>query len=307
MSGTNTKVASLREYIGAIEAAYCEWDAFDRTTGLWFRGQADQSWGLVPGLYRRGSRVRAEFERELTRDFRLRSGAYISRPPTQGLEWLFVMQHYGMPTRLLDWTEAHLCALYFAVSTACTVTAEGAVWVLDPWSLNLNVIGVSSVPLADDELLADYSLESGGAYVVRKVKAQKPAAVRPHGTTPRIIAQKGTFTIHGNLHTGLDSIASRIKRKTPDRRIRVRKIVIDGLSKQRLLKDLYWAGVTEAVLFPDLVGLCGEISYRYSDEHLGCKPQVRRVPRLTRPRRKDNDWISRPSRPRRSSRSRRSG
>jgi FRG domain. len=180
------------------------------------------------------------------------------------------MQHYGMPTRLLDWTEGHLFALYFAVAKHNS-SEDAAVWVLDPWSLNYNVIGVHSVPLADHSKLRDHALGSEQDTFGRDIKATHPAAVRPPSATPRIIAQKGTFTIHGNLPAGLDRIANRTKRKTRGGKIRIRRIVIEGTQKTKLVKQLYWAGVTEAVLFPDLVGLCGEISYRYSDEHLRCK------------------------------------
>lgn len=50
--------------------------------------------------------------------------------------WLTLMQHYGLPTRLLDWSESPLVALYFALSSDEDAKADAAVWVLNPMKLN---------------------------------------------------------------------------------------------------------------------------------------------------------------------------
>lgn len=55
-------------------------------------------------------------------------------------EWYFMMQHFGTATRLLDWTEGALIALYFAVRSN-DGSDDAAVWVLDPYQLNKRVIG----------------------------------------------------------------------------------------------------------------------------------------------------------------------
>jgi hypothetical protein len=259
------KVKTLTEFISLIENISAEWDRLRTTTHPWFRGQTGARWRLIPGLYR--GWIDSIWERELVRDFRLHSHLLLEHTPANYLEWLFLMQHYGMPTRLLDWTESYLTALYFAVASR-TSTANGAVWVLDPWSLNEQAIGMQSVPIADNAKLEAYAIASGSEGLGRDIPARVPVAVRPPRANPRINSQRGIFTLHGSLKSSLDMIVKDVNTKQSGRAIRLHKIVIDGASKSQLRKELYLAGITEGVLFPDLVGLCGEISYRYSKEYM---------------------------------------
>jgi hypothetical protein len=264
MSNTRN-VRTLTDYIRVIEGIAAEWNRLQTTTAPWFRGQVNAKWRLIPGLYR--GWIDSYYERELVRDFRLHSSILINRLPVRYLEWLFLMQHYGMPTRLIDWTESHLSALYFAVSNR-TSKVNGAVWVLDPWSINNQAIAMESVPTAELDLLSVYALSGGSDGLGRKLVAKVPVAVRPPRDNPRINAQRGAFTIHGSLKQGLDTIVRKVNRNSSDSQIRLHKVIIEGSSKELLRRQLYLAGVTEAVLFPDLVGLCAEISYRYSKEYM---------------------------------------
>jgi hypothetical protein len=260
------KVKTLAEFISRVEEVSHAWAGLKITTQPWFRGQTNAGWRLIPGLYR--SRVGGYWERELVRDFRLHSHLLLQRTPNNYLEWLFLMQHYGMPTRLLDWTESYLSALFFAVMDRGS-TADGAVWTLDPWSLNEHSIVMWSVPTADNALLAPYALAAGADGLGRHIEAKYPVAVRPPRSNPRINAQRGSFTVHGSIAQALDTVARGVNRRRAGNRILLHKIVVAGAHKKQIRKDLYLAGVTEAVLFPDLSGLCGEISYRYSDEYVG--------------------------------------
>jgi hypothetical protein len=94
-----------------------------------FRGQS-QCWRLETSLeravlrYRKGEPAGSypvshpnKFEPQLLQDFQRRANHYISRVPADGerLEWLALMQHYGVSTRLLDWTISPYVALYFAL------------------------------------------------------------------------------------------------------------------------------------------------------------------------------------------------
>lgn len=55
-----------------------------------------------------------------------------ARGPTEFPAWLFLMQHYGLPTRLLDWSESLLTASFFAVFNHREHEHSGCVWVLNP-------------------------------------------------------------------------------------------------------------------------------------------------------------------------------
>lgn len=259
------KIKTLAEFTSIVEEISAEWNSEATTTNLWFRGQANARWHLIPGLYR--GWIDSSYEREIVRDFTLHSHLLIQHTPQNYFEWLFLMQHYGMPTRLIDWSESYLSALYFAVSNRGS-RANGTVWVLDPWSLNEHAINMLSAPVADNPLLKPYALAIGEEGLGREIEAKLPVAIRPPRANPRINAQRGSFTLHGSLKTSLDTIAKSISNDSPHSPIRLHKILIDGQSKLRLRKELYFAGVTESVLFPDLSGLCGEISYRYSKEYM---------------------------------------
>ena len=89
------------------------WD----TRTMIFRGVSDKDHELVTGIGRLSfadESDRPKYEREVLREFKRRSLPHLKVVPRSDLEWLQLAQHYGIPTRLLDWTHNPLVALYFA-------------------------------------------------------------------------------------------------------------------------------------------------------------------------------------------------
>jgi hypothetical protein len=211
--------------------------------------------GLLPGLYR--GKYDYQRERELIRDFRLRSSLHHHHPMEKNLECLFLMQHHGMPTRLLDWSESYLVALYFAVEDSNFSDIDSAVWILNPWLLNRLSIGHASVPPSWSPELVRYVSETEEHTIV-------PVALKPNHGSERLAAQKGEFTLHGKDPRGLEEL---ISRPAPDSAA-LKKIIIAAEAKGSLLKQLFMAGVGPAALFPGLDGLCREIAFRYSKDYL---------------------------------------
>ena len=103
-------------------------------TRPWWRGQRNASWALSPTLYRLGFDNK---EVDLNARFRLMAKARRRQVPDSSdpMGWLFLMQHYRLPTRLLDWSQSPLVALYFAVEKPDD--GDAALWSLSPTELNM--------------------------------------------------------------------------------------------------------------------------------------------------------------------------
>jgi hypothetical protein len=252
------QITDLGNFIKAVHSIVDDWTlpGADWYPMLWFRGHGDANWTLEPGQYRLpppGDSVGADWynERTLLSEFKFRAPLYLPFPPPQtDWEWLFVMQHYGLPTRLLDWTESSLIALYFALRDNAG-RSDAVVWVLNPWWLNKQSLGEFEIPHAGDARLNDWAPEISGE---RPVHGVLPVAIKPLQASPRIRSQKGFFTIHGTEHLTLDRIASSVEASGGLRRLTIpRRRVAD------MKRDLSMAGITETTIFPELEGLCREI------------------------------------------------
>jgi hypothetical protein len=128
--------STLKEFTELIEALKPSMDA-----PVLFRGCGKATYTLLPSLYRHPKKKDVaeliELEGSILTRFRHRSIPYQERPPGGDWELLFLMQHFGVPTRLLDWTENPFIALYFAITSAENSRIKGAfiedaaVWILD--------------------------------------------------------------------------------------------------------------------------------------------------------------------------------
>lgn len=254
---------SVSEFVKHATAIRERWFDNDDPWGPWFRGQQRAHWGLSPKLYREYGDYRSIrndcVEDEIREEFATRA-PNLSEAPIKGgsWDWYFLMQHFGAPTRLLDWSEGALIALYFAVRDNPGYY-DAAVWVLDPYELNKRSIGLEEViPPSEPGVTARDQKRIEAWLPARFSRRSKlpgtPVAVYPTHTMRRISAQRSCFTIHGEDGAGLD--------KLEGSRCLV-KIVIPSDKVSRIRRELETSGIDEATIFPDLDGLGRTVSARW--------------------------------------------
>ena len=123
-SPLDTEITSVVDFIKAIEGVKNDPFAIEKTTEVFYRGHADESWDLKPSIFRSDEGIKNEHL--LFRDM----VAHVPRDFSEcksALDYLVQMQHYGLPTRLLDVTTNPLIALYFACQPAGDTTVGGIV------------------------------------------------------------------------------------------------------------------------------------------------------------------------------------
>jgi len=228
---------------------------------FWYRGQSKSEYKLIPGVYRdtfnvKDDKVRLEKERHLFKDFKSLSSSMIS-PQVTPEKMYFLMQHYGMETRLLDWSSAALVALYFAVKN--NSESNGSVFILDAYKLvDCQVSTKSRFGIASSSR-KEYT--DSVKHLNWEPNLQFPAYTFPVSgdyIDSRIVLQKGGFTFHVN---GEDLIKNeKIMNQC------LWRIDIKGSSKKELKKDLQSLGVDEFSIYGNLDSLSISIKSRYEDE-----------------------------------------
>lgn len=213
-----------------------------------FRGHCSGSYRLVPSLVRETPHPHAEHN--LFHECFARANNLLPRDATSW-ERLAFFQHYGIPTRLLDWTESLAVALFFAVHDN---PRSPCLWIVNAFRLNksngaskqprIMMPGLDHVPdyhdcfvRVDDRLDWPYA---------------KPIFIQIPWTSERVRAQSGFFTFHAN-DVSIEELCPK-----HFRRVNIPDAAIPGA-----LKFLDNAGINQYTVFPDFVGLAGFLRNRY--------------------------------------------
>ncbi|MBP2660838.1 MAG: hypothetical protein H6Q69_3870 [Firmicutes bacterium] len=213
-------------------------DFADKCTGpIWFRGHSKTTHSLKSGLFRlRLNNIDDYLALEQQFYNHYKSLGHLLHNGEAGWSLLYSMQHYGVKSRLLDWTESFSVALFFA-ARHWTGSNSACIWLLNPIELNYRSIGERKISIPTT-LQLPYA-------------ASNTTAIYPIKNTNRIAVQHGVFTVQGNTLLSLDQefdptlIHNGILTKI-DLPFDVREDVCRFLKKN---------GINHFSLFPDMEGL----------------------------------------------------
>lgn len=216
------------------------------------RGQSNVNYELLPGALRKDSGGNKKYTRQsvayFLNEFKVNSHNYMDKPwdVNNDYEWMIYAQHYGLPTRLLDFTNSHIISLMFAVVGAFNDYSDrdGVVWFVDPLKLNNKCCCRSQIiTLSENESI---SLDD----------CDGPVVVQGRKLNERINAQNGVFVYFQDRSEALEDIIE-------DDSI-LKKVIIKGECKKDILVSLYSMGIGMAQIYPELASVATDIIMKYN-------------------------------------------
>jgi hypothetical protein len=195
---------------------------------------------------------------DLMNRFKQNAHQFLDQRPQGEWEWMLIMRHHGLPSRLMDWTESLLIGVYFSVfeeppSGNSGDATEGVLWCLLPTQLNDLASGgglpPDVIPMFSDEREISTHDEFLENYRPSRVsRLTSPATVPPAAaisirTTKRIQAQQGVFTIHHSDTTPLEAVGDGSH---------IWRYLIPAERKGQIRDELRSLGISSLIIFPEL-------------------------------------------------------
>lgn len=260
------------DFLEEIEAAKRMLE-FKRNEEIFFRGHTQVRYRLLPGIFRNlekgiSKKQIWDNESDMFYEFRARAKEVHNGNLT---DWdiLFYMQHHGVNTRLLDWSESFGVALYFAMLNYEKGKSNPCIWILNPYKLNETYHGSRDMYAPENLDITDKSTREVSSYsdyllygrADDMIWWKQPLAIYPIRRVDRLTTQGGYFTIHGTDVRPIEEIIA------PSKRI-WRKIELPDEAAESALLFLDQAGINHYTMFPDLDGLSNYLNKKYFDQKI---------------------------------------
>lgn len=268
-------IKNISEYLAVISE--------NRKIGnIWFRGQKFSEYQLEPSLFREKIDVSINepyYKREKyliknanlsVKKFKEYVKKYKDCSSFDEIDYLYLMQHYGIPTRLLDFSKNELIALYFSVSNFTqsnhkledeifdfTSTQSYTKLGSSVYCINPNLINKESFRTSEIINLNEYNFDS-----LKNIDF--PICIKSNSIDERIKVQEGVFVYYGTMIHPLDYYSIFEKDIT--------KIFIPNSVREQIkeeLKDKY--EISHLTMFPDITGVCMEIIDEMDNEFRNVK------------------------------------
>lgn len=231
-----------------------------------YRGVSDKNFKLSNGLSRIGDYK--SLEKNLIKQFKKYAHRDMVTNDTDW-HWLSIAQHYGLPTRLLDWTYSPYVALHFATSDILDhKDVDAAVWKVnyaetnnllqDGHTKTLKKYGskIFSVDSLSESIKSTKKLDS-----LHSSHSDSALFFEPPAIDDRIVNQFGYFSVISDPFMSFDDW---LEQNHVKEKVSATKIIIPSKLRWEIRDKLDQSNITERVLMPGLDGLCSWLKRHYS-------------------------------------------
>ena len=261
--------------------------------GEWlFRGMQCAEWKLETSLeracktyYKEDLSKAAYLENILTREFRRRYHNHrVGIPDPVGIEWLSLMQHYGAPTRLLDFTYSFFIAAYFAMEKSCEKKPSEESCFHAIWAVRNNWVAQEGIELLKQRNTIDvryleneqnerqWKLQKSFFESLLNLQVRSPEERIEHSNNnpscvfpvnamrlnERSTIQQGVFLCAGNVTKSFEeNLKSLNGFDKPENLV---KLVIPHELRLEALERLHSMNINKASLFPGLGGFAESLA-----------------------------------------------
>ena len=213
---------------------------------IWYRGQSNSTFELKPSLFRvSGGLI---LESEMFRKFKQLDSRF-GENSLDDWDILYKMQHFGIPTRLLDWSEVVGVSLFFATKFNQLFENGQSIclYALDPLKMNQKIFAnhtqIMTLSGKNNERI---QLDYVDTYLSNSNIPIVPIAIRPNKyNNNRILAQSGVFTVHPNTQNSLEKLCPEC----------VVKIIINNSAIPEIVEILEITNVNDITIYPDMHGV----------------------------------------------------
>lgn len=255
-------------------------DSYDENVSIFYRGHSSSKFELKPSIYRNKELIKNE--NRLFKDIIARSPSDF-KECNSTFEKLVKMQHYSLPTRLLDITSNPLVALFFACKDEKQMNEDGELYRFEIKEDDLKYYDSDTVSVVSNiaRRSHDFSIQAikGLAnstfnkndeiqYLLHEIRSEKPHfsavidskhiemvfCVKPKLDNPRIIRQEGAFFIFG---------ISDYKTQCAKFDFIYESYIISKSEKQKIVNQLEALGINESTLFPDIDHVARHLKEKY--------------------------------------------
>jgi len=228
----NIKIESFKDLIYQITDLNKD-DKINSNFNL-FRGQS-KNFPLLPSIARQTNGDTTEVERIMLDEFIRRTKFNLNTSYENEWDKLILAQHFGLKTRLLDWSTNPLVATWFA----CSNLSDNDSFVYILTNCEELIIDKETDPFEIDDL----------------------RIIVPSLNNERIIAQSGWFTAHPYASNKFKFESLEECEKISERLI---EIEIPKNLKVKVVEELNLLGINSTKIYPDTTGVCNHINWVYS-------------------------------------------